>query len=356
MIGEPLEDIAQATRSDIPTAAKKSNPLSIVEEQCGQASLGDLPGSAERLEQLDQVIDSEHEPIMREMYRKSQGSISRSTDCLGAGIIPRMDNQQIRERITKRLEEIGKSARAASLDSGMSADAIRDIFRKQDSSPTIETLRKLAVGLETTPEWLAFGLEGIGSFGWRPSAWKSQSGDAAQVGDGRLGQPEIVISKQNTVMVPVVGIVEAGAFREAPEYEPDEFEYLSEPPDREYPHARIIGFDVAGDSMNDLKPRPLLPGDRVIALDFSDVEGMFVLRNDLVVVVEQTRDGGHTREWSVKQLEIYEDRYEFCPRSTNKRHKPIVVPKKVFHDPSEEDGRQVRILALVRRASTVFTY
>ncbi|WP_036352112.1 helix-turn-helix domain-containing protein [Microvirga sp. BSC39] len=263
-----------------------------------------------------------------------------------------MDNQQIRERITKRLEETGKSARAASLDAGMSADAIRDIFRKQDSSPTIETLRKLAIGLETTPEWLIFGSAGLGEFGGGSSAEATRSKRVEQEAE----PAEVSLITEKMTPVPIVGDVEAGAFREAPEFDSDDIEYVMDYPDREYPHARRIGFRVRGDSMNDLKPRSMLEGDKVIGLDFHDIEGQIVLREGLVVVVEQTRDGGHTREWSVKQLEVYEDRYEFCPRSTNKKHKPIVVPNKAFRDPSEDDGRQVRILALVRRVISDVIY
>jgi transcriptional regulator with XRE-family HTH domain len=263
-----------------------------------------------------------------------------------------MDNQQIRERITRRLEETGKSARAASLDAGMSADAIRDIFRKQDSSPTIETLRKLAIGLETTPEWLIFGTDSLGAFG----GGRTRSSMAAAGTSERPEPSEVTLITDKMVPIPIVGDVEAGAFREAPEFDADDIEYVTDYPDREYPHARRIGFRVRGDSMNDLKPRSMLEGDKVIGLDFHDIEGQIVLREGLVVVVEQTRDGGHTREWSVKQMEIYEDRYEFCPRSTNKKHKPIVVPNKVFRDPSEDDGRQVRILALVRRVISDVIY
>jgi SOS-response transcriptional repressor LexA len=258
----------------------------------------------------------------------------------------------VRNRIDQRLKELGKSPRAASLDSGMGATAIRDIFRRPENSLTLETIRKLAVGLETSAEWLAFGAEDIGTFGWKLESWKSPNKGAAAEGTGQPSRTEAARIHENLVPVPIVGPVEAGAFREAPEYEHEGMRYVAERPDREFPHARMIGFDVTGDSMNDLKPRPMLDGDTVIGLDFHDLEGLIVLREGMVVVVEQTRDGGHTREWSVKQLEIYEDRYEFCPRSTNKRHKPIVVPNKVFHDPSEDDGRQVRILALVRRIST----
>jgi hypothetical protein len=78
-------------------------------------------------------------------------------------------------------------------------------------------------------------------------------------------------------------------------------------------------FDVVGDSMNALKPRPICwrpsDRDRVRVTSWASA-----LRNGMVVVVEQTQQGGHLRERSVKQLEIFEDRYEFHPRSTNRKH------------------------------------
>ena len=88
-----------------------------------------------------------------------------------------------------------------------------------------------------------------------------------------------------------------------------------------------------------------MPGDRVITVAYDDVDGEVALRDGMVVVVERTRDGGHTREWSVKQIELYEDRVEFHPRSTNPRHKPIVVDR----DHTADDGTTVQIVGLVRR-------
>ena len=260
-----------------------------------------------------------------------------------------MELKDILDRIEHRLRVVNLSATAASKLAGK-PDAIRNLQRAVEKNDrqgvSTATLNALAPILRTTPVWLFAG------------AGPEEPGQAT-IGEQHLRESpsdEIAAFKGKLVPVPIIGPVEAGAFREAPEYERDDLQYIAEPPDREFPYARMLGFDVSGDSMNDLKPRPLLPGDRVIALDFHDIEDRVVLRNDMVVVVEQTRDGGHTREWSVKQLEVYEDRYEFHPRSTNKRHKPIVIPNKVFHDPSEDDGRQVRVLALVRRVTTNLTF
>ena len=64
----------------------------------------------------------------------------------------------------------------------------------------------------------------------------------------------------------------------------------------------------------------------------------------MVVVVQRLKDGGQTREWSIKQVEFFADRIEFHPRSTNARHKPIVVN----HDMFADDGVEVAVIALIR--------
>lgn len=96
--------------------------------------------------------------------------------------------------------------------------------------------------------------------------------------------------------------------------------------------------------MDRLEPRPILPGDRIIGVAYEDVAHQVRIKDGLVVVVERSRDGGHTREWSVKQVELYEDRIEFHPRSSDKNLKPIVVKR----DARADDGVTVEIIALVR--------
>ncbi len=157
--------------------------------------------------------------------------------------------------------------------------------------------------------------------------------------------PELTRNTDPLVQIFNAGIVEAGAFRAAPEFSDLEAEPVLEMRDPQFPFARLVAFDVAGDSMNRLQPRPILPGDRIIGVDFDDLGGRIPLRDGMVVVVEQSLEGGHLREWSVKQIELYEDRMEFHPRSTNPRHEPIVVPR----NSDADDGKMVRILALVRR-------
>lgn len=150
------------------------------------------------------------------------------------------------------------------------------------------------------------------------------------------------------VLVPVrkAGRVEAGAFRAQEDLgDWDEAETTLDIRDSRFPNARHLSFDVEGDSMNALKPRPILSGDVVSCVAYEDVDTEAPLRDGMVVVVERSRYGGQEREWSIKQLELYSDRVEFHPRSTNPRHKPIVVKR----DPNADDGTKVEIIALVRR-------
>lgn len=143
----------------------------------------------------------------------------------------------------------------------------------------------------------------------------------------------------------LAGRVEAGTFREVDEFDQSERIEVALPRDELFPNARQLLFDCSGDSMNDLKPRPIFEGDRLVCLAYDDVEHLVELKSGMVVVVERTRDSGHFREWSVKQLELYPDRAEFHPRSTNQKHKPIVIRQ----DHEADDGVTVQVIALVRR-------
>jgi SOS-response transcriptional repressor LexA len=141
----------------------------------------------------------------------------------------------------------------------------------------------------------------------------------------------------------VAGSVAAGTFREVNEFFDEELPKISAPVDMKYPNARHMAFAIEGDSMNRAKP-PMFEGGYVLCVDYEDLENRVPLRDGMKVVVERTKDGGQLREWSVKEVEIYEDRIEFHPRSDNPKHKAIVVPR----DFEPEDGTEVKVLGLVR--------
>jgi len=162
---------------------------------------------------------------------------------------------------------------------------------------------------------------------------------------GATTPSEVSLSRVGMTAALLAGRVEAGTFREVDEFDQSERVEVALPRDELFPNARQLLFDCSGDSMNDLKPRPILQGDRLVCLAYDDVEHLLELKSGMVVVVERTRDSGHFREWSVKQLELYPDRAEFHPRSTNPKHKPIVIRQ----DHEADDGVTVKVIALVRR-------
>jgi len=66
------------------------------------------------------------------------------------------------DRVRKRLEVTGKSARQASLEAGLGESYVKDILNGKSLAPAASALAKLARVLETTSSWLS---EGTGAEG-----------------------------------------------------------------------------------------------------------------------------------------------------------------------------------------------
>jgi phage repressor protein C with HTH and peptisase S24 domain len=255
-----------------------------------------------------------------------------------SGHITAMELHAILDRIEKRLAVVGLTETAASKAAGKS-DAIRNIRRAVSRGDrqgvSTATLNALAPVLKTTSVWLFAG---------------AGPEELGQQIERRPAEPSDVVSTSQLVRVYEIGIAEAGSWREVAEFDDEERPSFLEARDEEYPWAEAAAIVVRGDSMNALKPRPILDGDRLVVLKWESLRDRVALRDGMVLVIERTKDEGLSRELSVKQLELYNDRTEFHPRSTNKRHKPIVIPRDF-----QGEGT-VRILALVRRVSNPVIY
>jgi len=149
---------------------------------------------------------------------------------------------------------------------------------------------------------------------------------------------------ESLLPIPVAGRTAAGVFREVVEFDDAEPEYVFEPEDEDFPKARRFALTVEGDSMNSADP-PIPDGSRVICVDFEQTGQPFL--DGMIVVLQRTREGGHLREWSVKEVELHEDEVWFCPRSTNKKHKPIKVP----NNPQTVEWNSMEVIGLVRDVS-----
>lgn len=222
------------------------------------------------------------------------------------------------ERLQKRMDELGWNKAELARRSGIPYDSINKYLRGDTDNPRGNVMSVLATTIGKPLIWLRDGID---------------------------AESELSPVAVGMVMGRVAGVVEAGAFREVDEFDQSEPEEVALPRDELFPNARQLVFDVAGDSMNDLRPLPIFPGSRLVGIAYEDVEHLVELKSGMVVVVQRERDGGHFREWSVKQLELFTDRAEFHPRSTNPKHKPIIVRR----DHEADEGVTVAVIAVVRR-------
>lgn len=198
-------------------------------------------------------------------------------------------NEGLIERIDERLEALGLSAATASLNAGLGRDYIRDL-RRRPIKPGAESLAKLARTLKTTPEYLLFG--------------KSDSTTVEVEG------------------LPVVGVVEAGQFRDVTLTSQDEeYPTVNVVRDRKYPHARQYALRVSGDSMNEL----FEDGSYVVCARFSDTG--LALKDGMIVHVERRIAGTHLVETTLKQVQIRGSKQLLIPRSRNPKHKPIEITR-----------------------------
>lgn len=233
-------------------------------------------------------------------------------------------SEAIRVRIQARLDATGKSANAASLEAGMSKDAIRGIFRNEDSSPTVETLTKLAGALGTTPEWLAFGVD--------DDIAKAQAATAALADAPNL---------------PVIGEVAAGRWLEVDDHvDVPEFDPVPVRPDQRWRVEDQYGLVVRGSSLN----RIAIDGDILACVDA--VAARYKPAEDDLVIVEMRRNAGLLRQRTAKRYMKQGTHVELWPDSDDPRwQKPIIIPQGPTALESmieDEDGRiEVSIIALV---------
>lgn len=235
-------------------------------------------------------------------------------------------------KFPNRLRDFRLAAGLSQPDLARAADTnVQNVSRieRGDRKLTPEWAARFAPALNTSPQELIF-----------PEQRSRRAERMAPLANGDLSPSELPLRPAYRA-----GTVEAGAWREVDMFDQSEMQWLALPPDPQFPQATQEIYDVSGDSMNALEPFPILPGSQVVALRYDDIAGRVPLRDKMVVVVERARDAGHTRELSIKQVEFYEDRIEFHPRSTNPKHKPIVVE----HDSWADEGTTVAVRALVRR-------
>ncbi len=133
---------------------------------------------------------------------------------------------------------------------------------------------------------------------------------AARRGRGRSALDAARPVRTQIVPTPIPGKASAGVFQEIDDFENQDATEVLVARDPRFPHARIVVFDVDGNSMNAFDP-PIPDGSRVSGPAFEDIRE--VPRNGMAVVIQRSTADGQMLEWSVKEIEVREDGYTFHP-------------------------------------------
>lgn len=151
--------------------------------------------------------------------------------------------------------------------------------------------------------------------------------------------PHEISVARSTTELPVLGEVQAGAWKEAVMTETGE--RIATPQAEIIPGATQYWLRISGDSVNRVIP----DGGHahcVSVFDWArDAEDLYRRANGKLVVVERKRAGLH--ELTIKRLHVEDGRAELHPVSTNSAHSsPIKL--------AENDSDEVQIIAVVTRA------
>lgn len=172
-------------------------------------------------------------------------------------------------------------------------------------------------------------------YGVRPQVVVADDFEAAMAEPATL-QPVDMVS------LPIVGIVEAGAYRavdDLSQLETSDLPQVSVTVDGRYSGMKTFALEVRGDSMNEVIPS----GYYASVVDYSDYVERYGPPETGKLVVMERSDGGHTREWTIKEVVAYRDRIDLVPRSTNPKHKSFTV----HIGENDVDSGEIRIVGVV---------
>lgn len=216
-----------------------------------------------------------------------------------------MKAEDIYARIQERLKAVGMNSTSASKAAGITHDAIRNIKRYAEENsgklPTVRTLSKLAVPLQTTASWLMSG-----------------EGENNVV---RVESPIAQNEQLGVTYIPVVGFVQAGAWMAIPDLS-DPLDYIPYEASQ-YAERDLFALRVFGNSMNKYYP----DGSVVVCVN---AIAAGVREFDRVVLVRD--DGTGKLETTLKEIVAGEHGFEFWPRSTDPAHQEPFIPPSTDDD------------------------
>lgn len=184
-------------------------------------------------------------------------------------------------RLTNLMAEQNMTRKALSLKAGLSETYMSDLLQGKNNSPSIPVLINIAKVLGTSVAYLL----------------------------GETYHEENNGTLRAANLMPLVGIVESGAFRKLPQGEP---ELVSRPKSKHYPSARHFALYVNDSSMSAAPEQSIQPGMEVVCIDIDDAN--LEIESGRIYALRRTRDG-ETYETLLRRAMVYRDRVELTAES-----------------------------------------
>lgn len=207
-----------------------------------------------------------------------------------------------RDNLRRIMAEKGYNMKSLSLKAGLGDSAVHKILSRS-GDPQISTVKAISKALEVSIDELVFN---------------------------------VVTPAISVKLTFVAGDVAAGVWMESDAWDDQKYEPIPVLPSR-YPGIEQKAWHVSGDSMDALG---ITDGSFVVTVDY------WVVRRSPtdgdIVVVERRRGG--LIERTCKEVAVRAGEYELRPRSSDPRHKPIVVRS---GNRDGDDGTEIEIVGLV---------
>ncbi|WP_299812392.1 LexA family transcriptional regulator [uncultured Roseibium sp.] len=211
-----------------------------------------------------------------------------------------------------RIVELRKEKKLSRAELARRADVNYDALNKSErgevEQPRGDFLARIAQALGTTEQFLRYGSEG--------------------------GGEQTKITPRGLV---IRGEVAAGLWLEADLFEGEKEERSNLfGGDERYPADAQYLLRIKGESLN----RIAQDGDLILCVDY--LQAGFEIKAGDLIVVERSRDGGHTLERTAKRIIRHNGEIELRPESNDPRFQEPVI-----YDEHSEEASEVRILAKI---------
>ncbi len=222
-----------------------------------------------------------------------------------------------RERIQKRLDELGTTASVVSKAAGMDKSVVRKFMRGNIQELRDSNIRALAVLLKCSPSYLR--------------------GETDIVEDLDRSASNFFDRPSKNLNVKIKAAVEPGAFRPLDWFESKDLGVIVNGLDPHFLHTKQDGYKVIGNEMAEVG---ITDGDELIVVDPKEAE--VELGDGDLVIVSVFRQSTNERELTCRELTLNGSQWELVYRSKEKVGEPIVLRR-----PSPTDDLIVSVEGIV---------